>query len=212
MRYFLIVLLLVGAIVVSGCSALDTGVAPDRGAQAVLSGRSPALAFQLNAFLIAYPSIPQPFVRLDVPLGRLGMTDEDVLNIMKGASLVNATMEVEVPEWDEWLLGTVFEVEVPEWDEWLLNHTMEVEVPEWDEWLINNPLEVEVPEWDEWLINFELMDKYRSTDWMDWAVYGPYQILEVEVPEWDEWLISLTLGDMARSYDAWLKTGRAGLL
>jgi hypothetical protein len=183
-------LLLVGAIVITSCSGPNAVVTPERAGQAVVSGTSPTLAFQLNAFLLSRPTPHDPFIPLDISLGEMGFTNTDVLKIMRGASLVNATMEIDIPEWDEWLLATIFEIDIPEWDEWL----------------IRCPMEIDIPEWDEWLIRFETMTKYRSSNWVDWAVYGPCPILEIDIPEWDEWLINLKIGDMAMSYDVWYQT------
>ena len=197
MRKILILLLMAGIIIGAGCSSISDVSAPEeRVAQFVKDGHSPALAFQLNTYYAIGNGPYGFFTPLDVPLVKLGLTNDRVLQILKCGSLVNGCMpiDVDVPEWDEWLI----DVDVPEWDEWLID----VDVPEWDEWLID----VDVPEWDEWLIRFDGMKKYRTIDWMDWAVYGPFPIVDVDVPEWDEWLIHLTLRDMAFSYDMWLMT------
>ena len=188
----LIFLILLGAIIsVAGCSAVSDLTTPaDRMGQSVVTGRSPALAFQLNVFLALGGPPRNRYTPLDVPLRALGLTKIQALKILSGGSLVNATcapQDVDVPEWDEWLLATAMDVDVPEWDEWLLGMTMDVDVPEWDEWLLR----------------FGNMPKYRSTNWMDWAVRGPIKIVDVDIPEWDEWLLNLTLRQIARSYDAW---------
>jgi hypothetical protein len=207
MRRYLILLLLVGVMLVAGCSSPNPSTPAERDAQVLTSGHFPTNGFQYNAFFFTDPIIPSPkMVPLEVPLKAFGLSGDDVLAILSGGSLVNAAcpFDVDVPEWDEWLLKTTLDVDVPEWDEWLTD----VDVPEWDEWLLNQgPLDVDVPEWDEWLTRFTLMEQHRSADWMDWAVYGPYQILDVDVPEWDEWLTGLTIGEMAYSYDEWLMAG-----
>ncbi len=204
MRYTLMVLIIVGALLVIGCSSPSLTGPGERTAQGVVPVMSPTLAFQLNATCFIDPPPPGHLLPLDIPLGKLGLASDEVVRVLEGATLVNACCpyEVDVPEWDEWLLSTFYEVDVPEWDEWLLSTTYEVDVPEWDEWLLRSLFEVDVPEWDEWLLRFEAMDKYRSTEWKEWAFKRPLP-LEVDVPEWDEWLLSLTLGEMARSYDAW---------
>ena len=190
MRYTLMVLIIVGALLVIGCSSPTLTGPGDRTAQGVVPGMSPTLAFQLNATCFIDPP-PDYLLPLDIPLGNLGLASDEVLRVLESATLVNACCpyEVDVPEWDEWLLATFYEVDVPEWDEWLLRSLFEVDVPEWDEWLLR----------------FEAMDKYHSTEWEEWAFNGPLP-LEVDVPEWDEWLLSLTLGEIARSYDAWWMT------
>lgn len=187
MRYTLMVLIIVGALLAIGCSSPTLTGPGERTAQGVVPGMSPTLAFQLNATCFIDPP-PAHLIPLDIPLGKLGLASHEVIRVLEGATLVNACSpyEVDVPEWDEWLLAAFYEVDVPEWDEWLLSTTYEVDVPEWDEWLLR----------------FKAMDKYRSTDWMEWAFNGPHP-LEVDVPEWDEWLLSLTLGEIAKSYDAW---------
>jgi hypothetical protein len=196
MRNLIILLLVFGILVVAGCSNPQEVTAPEgRTAQVVQPGMSPALAYQLNTgFAWGFPGIMAP---IEAPLGALGFSSEDIIEILETGTLVNACMptDIDVPEWDEWLLATTVDIDVPEWDEWLL-----LEEPEWEEWL----LDIDVPEWDEWLYRFECMPKYRSTDWMDWAVYGPIQIVDIDVPEWDEWLYSLTISQIAASYDAWL--------
>ena len=149
MRRLIIVLLVAGILIGSGCStSIETTQPADRESQIVMSGISPALPFQLNAWFALGENNYGRFTPLDLLMGEMGIPKEDVLAIMEGASLVNACrpLDVEVPEWDEWLLATTIDVDVPEWDEWL-----ELEVPEWDEWL----QDIEVPEWDEWLLRFE---------------------------------------------------------
>lgn len=197
MRRLLILLVLTGILIGTGCSAINSTTTPaDRAAQIVRDGRSPVLAFQLNAgFAMGLPGLIAPW---NIPLCELGLTKEEILEVIIGGSLVNACMpiDVDVPEWDEWLLATTMDVDVPEWDEWM----NDVDVPEWDEWL----LEVDVPEWDEWLLRFENMPKYRPTDWMAWAVYGPMPIIDIDVPEWDEWLLDLMPIQMGLSYNAWM--------
>ena len=192
MRKLIILTLLASIILLAGCSGSSALSTPtDRAVQAVEYGRSPALAFELN-INFALDLLPDYYtVLFDVPLGELGLTKDQIYDILCAGSLVNATcspLDVDVPEWDEWLLATAMDVDVPEWDEWLL----------WG-WTVD----VDVPEWDEWLLRFDGMTKYRSTNWMDWAVYGPILIGDVDVPEWDEWLVDLTLGEIAASYDAW---------
>ena len=202
MRNLLILALLAGVIFWAGCSAPNDLTTPsDRSAQAAISGHSPALAFQLNTLLATHNTSHGISIPLDKPLGSLGLKPDQIIKIFSGASLVNATCspkDVDVPEWDEWLVSTLFDVDVPEWDEWL----NDVDVPEWDEWLND----VDVPEWDEWLVGFQPLPKYRSTNWLDWADRGPLPIVDVDVPEWDEWLVGLTLGQAAKSYDAWWRT------
>jgi hypothetical protein len=198
MRKFTIILLLTAFVIGAGCSAPSNVTPPiEREAQVVESGCSPAAAFQYNTYYALEYPYPQFFVSLDLTLVELGATVDVALAVLETASLVNACIPVDVDlaKWDEWLRATMLDVDVPEWDEWL----KDVDVPEWDEWL----LDVDVPEWDEWLLRFDGMDKYRPTDWMEWAVYGPAPIVDVDVPEWDEWLLNLTLGDMAASYEAW---------
>jgi len=191
MRKLIILFLLACIISFVGCSAPSDLTSPaDRAAQLVSSGHSPALAFQLNAFLALGGPPRNRLVPLDMPLRGLGLTKAKALSILSRGSLVNAAC---APE----------DVDVPEWDEWLLATTMDVDVPEWDEWLLGYTVDVDVPEWDEWLFRFDGMTKYRSTNWMDWAVYGPIKIVDVDVPEWDEWLLNLTLRRIATSYDAW---------
>jgi hypothetical protein len=206
MKRYLSLLLLVGVILVAGCSSQSAVIPVERNADIVIPGAFPASGFQANASFFATPGIPPYFIPFNMTLGELGLTNEDALNVLIGGSIVNAAcpFDVDVPEWDEWLLRTTMDVDVPEWDEWLLNITQEVDVPEWDEWLLNDPIDVDVPEWDEWLTRLGNMPQYRSADWMDWAVHGPYQIVDVDVPEWDEWLTSLRIGQIACSYDIWL--------
>ncbi len=211
MRKTILVLFLVGAIVIAGCSSSTLTTPGERAAQAVMSGITPALAFQLNAACFVDPEPTDIFIPLYVPLGELGLTAEDVISVMIGASLVNGVCpyDLDIPEWDEWLLVTFFDLDIPEWDEWLLATFFDLDIPEWDEWLYGLhtstiPLDLDIPEWDEWLLRFEAMDQYRSIDWMDWAINGPAP-LDLDIPEWDEWLLSLTLGEMAESYDAWWK-------
>ncbi len=209
MKRYLSLLLLVGVILVAGCSSQSALIPAERNAEMVLPGTFPASAFQANAYYFAtQPCFPPYHIPLSLPLGALGLTNEDVLNVLIGASIVNAAcpFDVDVPEWDEWLRYTMMDVDVPEWDEWLVS-MQDVDVPEWDEWLLSNPLDVDVPEWDEWLTRFGTMPQYRSANWMDWAVYGPYQIVDVDVPEWDMWLTNLRVGQIACSYDIWLHMG-----
>jgi hypothetical protein len=198
MRRLAVLALFVAVLFWAGCSAPNDLTTPmGRSAQAVSSGRSPALAFQLNTFLCTRNTTYGPAIPLDVPLGALGLTPSQIIDIFSGASIVNADcplQDVDVPEWDEWLLSTL-DVDVPEWDEWLTD----VDVPEWDEWLND----VDVPEWDEWLISFGTLPQYRSNNWMAWAAHGPAPIVDVDVPEWDEWLVNITLRQAAKSYDAW---------
>lgn len=193
MRKTILVLFLVGAVLIAGCSSSTLITPGERNAQAVMSVTTPALAFQLNAACFVDPEPTDVFIPLNVPLGDLGLSAEDVLCVMVGASLVNGVCpyDLDIPEWDEWLLSSFFDLDIPEWDEWLLGiYTSTV------------PLYLDIPEWDEWLLRFWMMDQYRSIDWMDWAINGPAP-LDLDIPEWDEWLLSLTLGEMAESYDAW---------
>ena len=204
MRKTILVLFLVGAVLIAGCSSSTLTTPGERTAQAVVSSTTPALAFQLNAACFVYPEPTEVFIPLNVPLGDLGLSAEDVLSVMEGASLVNGVCpyDLDIPEWDEWLLSTFFDLDIPEWDEWLRTTTFDLDIPEWDEWLRATPFDLDIPEWDEWLRRFETMDQYRSIDWTDWAFNGP-KPLDLDIPEWDEWLRSLTVGEMAESYDAW---------
>jgi hypothetical protein len=199
MRKLLTFLLIAGILVVAGCSTPPVITTPDaREAQFVTVGVSPTLAFQIDAgFAWGFPGILPP---IDAPLGQLGFSNEEVLEILEDGALVNACMplDIDVPEWDEWLLATTVDIDVPEWDEWLL-----LETYDWEEWL----MDIDVPEWEEWLLIFDGMPKQRSSDWMDWAVYGPIQIVDIDVPEWDEWLFHLTLRQIAISYDTWFLSG-----
>jgi len=205
MRNTILVLFLVGAVLIAGCSSATLTTPGERNAQAVMSGTTPTLAFQLNAACFVDPEPTDVFIPLNVPLGDLGLSAEDVLAVMEGASLVNGVCpyNLDIPEWDEWLLATFYNLDIPEWDEWLLIIAYNLDIPEWDEWLQTIFYNLDIPEWDEWLLRFEAMDQYRSIDWTDWAFNGPAP-LELDIPEWDEWLLSLTLGEMAESYDAWM--------
>jgi hypothetical protein len=212
MRKLIFLFLLSCLVCYVGCSApSDVTTAGNRTAQCYIPEGCIALAFQLNTAYALGMSPSDPLVPTDVSLGELGATSEQVIQIMADGSLINAMIpeDVEVPEWDEWLLTTTMDAEVPDWEGWLANYY--IPPPRyftyWDEYGIEQTelQDVEVPEWDEWLFRFSFMQMQRSPDWMDWAVYGPAQIVDVEVPEWDEWLLNLTIDQMVASYEAWLE-------